>query len=156
MTQNWTETDSFTTFLRTAGPRLHRALEAAFGPSVGEEATAEALAFGWEHWARIGVMDNPAGYLYRVGRTRGRRSMRRAPVAFPAVEVDRVPWVEPALPGALSSLSERQRTVVVLIHSYQWSFREVAELLGLSRGAVQRHEQRGLAKLRSRLRGNGS
>jgi predicted RNA polymerase sigma factor len=55
----------FEPFARAARPRLVRAL----APVRGEEAAdgaAEALAYAWEHWDRVGAMGNPIGYLYRV------------------------------------------------------------------------------------------
>jgi RNA polymerase sigma factor (sigma-70 family) len=65
--------------------------------------------------------------------------------------VDREPWVEPELPAALSRLSEKQRVVVILIHCFEWTQAEVAELLGVSKSTVQNHLERGLAKLRHKL-----
>ena len=59
--------DSFTDFVRQVEPRLRHALCAAFGSDRGREATADALAFGWEHWDRIRTMENPAGYLFGCG-----------------------------------------------------------------------------------------
>ena len=41
------------------------------------KATAEALAWGWEHLDRLRTMENPAGYLYRVGYRRGIRQRRK-------------------------------------------------------------------------------
>ncbi len=144
------ETDTFTTFVESVEPRLRQALVASFGPDTGLEAVAEALAFGWERWDRISVMDNPAGYLYRVGVDRA-RSRLRAPVMMPPVVPDRLPWVEPALPGALGELSESQRTCVVLVHTYGHSLSEVAELLGVSKSTVQKHTERAIKRLRKAL-----
>jgi len=55
---------TFTDFYRDVEPRLRRALVAAFGVDIGAESAAEALAFVWENWERVGKMPNPAGYLY--------------------------------------------------------------------------------------------
>ena len=65
----------FSAFFALAEPRLRRAFVSAYGGERGREATAEALAWAWEHWSEVEAMDNPIGYLYRVGRsrTRGRR-----------------------------------------------------------------------------------
>lgn len=98
--------DSFTSFVQATERSLPQALTAAVGPGAGRGATAEALAYGWEHWDRVGKLDNPAGYLYRVGRNLAKRmgglEARLAPVAEQA-EV----WVEPGLPLALGRLSEK-------------------------------------------------
>ncbi len=143
--------ESFTSFVRDAEPKLRRALVAAVGAERGREATAEALAYGWEHWDRVGAMDNPAGYLYRVGRSKARRARPR-PVVFPSPPSHEMPLFEPRLAGALARLPERQRTAVMLVHGYGWTYDEVAEVLGVSsRGTVQRHAQRGLDKIRGSL-----
>jgi len=57
----------------------------------------------------------------------------------------------PGLPAALHRLSRAQRTVVVLLHCFDWSQAEVAELLGVARGSVQTHDERALGKLRRAL-----
>jgi hypothetical protein len=36
------------------------------------ELAGDALARAWSDWARIGAMDNPAGYLYRVAQSAAR------------------------------------------------------------------------------------
>lgn len=143
---------TFTEFARTVGPRLRQALIARFGPVRGVEATEEALVYGWRHWDRVRTMNNPARYLYRVGQTRGRHRGRghREPT-FPAVPSNYEPWVEPGLPAALRGLSEKQRTVVVLVHSFEWSQTEVAELLGIGKTTVQKHLERALTKLQEAL-----
>ena len=58
------------------------------------------------------------------------------------------PWVEPGLPRALNTLSERQRVAVVLVCGFGWQLREVADLLGVKTTTVQNHVERGLARLR--------
>ena len=131
-------------------PRLKAALVAAVGVDRAADATAEALAYGWEHWDALAGMENPAGYLYRVGVSRGRR-MRRMRVVFPPPPDGEMPWVEPGLPRALGRLSERQRVAVVLVHCLGWTQEEVAELLEISRGTVQTHLERGLHHLRASL-----
>ena len=145
-------TEAFTVFAKEDGERVRRALIATYGPELGAEATAEALAYGWEHWSRIESMDNPAGYLYRVGRTKARGRIRRRRTPLPAVEASvGEMWVEPGLPRSLGRLSARQRTSVVLVHGYGWSYQEVGEVLGIARSSVQQHVDRGLRHLREDL-----
>ena len=141
---------SFTDFVERFEAKLRQALTAAFGPELGREATADALAYGWEHWDRVDTTDNPAGYLYRVGYNRALRSKPKR-VRLPRVEVGRQPWIEPGLPNAFESLPEQQRIVVMLLHGYEWSMSEVAEQLGISKSTVQTHAERGLATLRRSL-----
>lgn len=150
MTVDAARVDGFTEFFRVVEPRLRRGLVAAHGLHQGQEATAAAMEYAWEQWDRVRGLENPAGYLYRVGCHAASRSQRDR-VVFPDVEQERCPWVEPGLPKALGRLSEQQRVVVVLLHCFEWSHAEVAELLGISRGSVQEHEERALRKLRRTL-----
>src|SRR5215831_14909171 len=120
--------EEFAAFMDDAEPRLRRALVAALGSQRGRDATAESLAWGWEHWTRVREMQNPAGYLYRVGRSRTRD--RRHPVVFERADSPE-PWVEPHLGSALAALSERQRLAVVLVHGYGWTLRDVSEVAGI-------------------------
>lgn len=144
------EVESFVEFAERASPRLKSALVAALGIDRAPDATAEALAYGWEHWDRVGSMDNPAGYLYRVGVSKGRRRRPFRPL-LPSPPNGEMPWVEPGLPKALSRLSEKQRVVVLLVHSFGWTQEEAAELLGISRATAQTHLERGMHRLRSSL-----
>jgi DNA-directed RNA polymerase specialized sigma24 family protein len=147
-----TMVDAFSAFVVEVEPRLRRALTATFGPDVGRDAAAEALAYAWTQWDRVADMHNPAGYLYRVGQDRGR--------AIPTpdylggwvdVSVSEMPWVEPQLPHELADLPEQQRVVFMLIHGYQWTFSEVAEFMDVTKSTVQTHEGRAMNRLRDRL-----
>jgi len=141
--------DGFDDFIRETEPRLRRALVAAYGPERGGEATAEALAYAWENWARVSHLANPAGYLFRVGQSRSRR--RRQPIVLPIASDIEMPDVEPRLPMALAALSEQQRVVTVLVLAYSWTHREVAAFLEVGVSTVQTHLERGLAKMRAVL-----
>ncbi len=134
-----------------AEERLSIALTAAYGPDLGDEATAEALAYLWEHRDRVMTMKNPIGYLYRVGQTRARRFFRSRRRVVPDPPKHLEPEVEPQLVPALRRLSACQRQVVVLVHGYDHTQQEVAELLGISRSSVQRHLERGLKALQASL-----
>ncbi len=68
----------FADFVKLHEPKLRIALMSAYGPERGRDATAEALAYGWEHWDRVRGMDEPVGYLCRVG-----QSKSGAPMASP-------------------------------------------------------------------------
>lgn len=134
--------------LGDAEPRLRRAFIAAFGVERAAEATAEALAWGWEHRHRLREMDNPVGYLYRVGQSRSRR--RRAAL-LPCPDTVGMPHIEPGLIDALKALPDRQRTAVWLVHACDWTQVEVGEALGISASAVSTHAARGMDSLRSAL-----
>ena len=153
MVAQQSKVDSFTEFVETYEARLRQALMAACGGERGRDAACDALSYGWEHWDRVRPMENPVGYLYKVGLDRNRREFRRKQVIFDQVDSARIPDVEPQLPEALVGLSERQRVVVVLVHGYSWTQAEVAQLLGLSRSAVRNHLERALASLRRTIGG---
>ncbi len=145
-----TTSEAFADFVREVEPKLLRALIVAVGREAGREATADSLVYAWTHWDRVSVMDNPAGYLYRVGRSCAKKYRSRV-VGLPVHASNPEPWIEPGLGEAINGLSERQRTAVLLIEGYGWTFQEVADLLGVSRSSVQRHVDRGMAKLRKAL-----
>ncbi|WP_062380259.1 sigma-70 family RNA polymerase sigma factor [Demequina pelophila] len=141
---------TFGDFHAVAEPRLRVAFGARYGDVDGRDATAEALAYAWEHWDRVRAMDNPVGYLFRVGESKTRRIRRRTPV-MAALPPEGLPEVEPGLPAALSRLPERQRMCVVLATGLGWTYREVGELLDVSPSTVETHVRRGLEALRRRL-----
>ena len=78
---------AFRQFVPMVEPQLRTALVGVYGPDRGVEATAEALAFAWEHWDRVKGLSNPAGYLYRVGQSRTRP--RKTRTLFYRPEVSR-------------------------------------------------------------------
>lgn len=146
------DVDSFTRFATANEAKLRQALTATCGSQMGREAAVEALAYGWEHWERLRKMDNPVGYLYVVGRNLSRRRGRSSP-RFIEVPWDTTPEIEPGLSSALAALSTRQRNAVILVHCFQWTLSEVAELMGISKTTVQNHLERGMASLRKQIGG---
>lgn len=142
------ERERFIAFVTDVEPRLRRALTALRGPLDGRDATAEALAWAWEHWTEVEAMDNPAGYLYRVGISRTRPRPR---ANLPGPLEQPVSGFEPCLGPALARLSDRQRSAVVLVHGCGWSYQEVADALGLTKSSVGTHVARALARLRLEL-----
>src|SRR3954451_8179576 len=144
--QGWgTEVERFVEDVR---PRLLRALAGAVGVGDAADATAAAIAYAFEHWDRISMMDNPAGYLFRVGQSSVRR--RRAPL-LPPPEAIGVPEIEPALVPALLALPDTQRTAVWLVHACGWRYAEVAEAMDTSVSVVGNHVSRALEALRNAL-----
>jgi RNA polymerase sigma-70 factor (ECF subfamily) len=137
----------FEELVRTVEPQLRAAFVALYGPEDGRDATAEALAHAWEHLDRVLAKDNPAGYLFRVGQSRSRRRKQGYLLAPPSEP----PMVEPKLARALERLTAHQRVVAVLHLGYRCSISDTAALLGVSRGAVQRHLDRARQKLRKEL-----
>jgi len=140
----------FTRFVKEVEPRLSYAFFAAYGPEVGADVTSDALVYGWEHWDRLRDMENPAGFLFRVGQSKA-RWYHKPRACFPSVVRSAIPDVEPKLPEALARLTRNQRIAVVLIHAMGWTEEEVAHLIGRSRSTVRTHLERGLGRLRDAL-----
>jgi DNA-directed RNA polymerase specialized sigma24 family protein len=147
-TMNSRDTSEFEAFVETMRPRLIHAFVAIRGVDGAADAAAEAIAYAFEHWPKVSTMENPAGYLYRVGQTRTRS--RRPPLLPPPVELG-VPDVEPGLVPALRALPDSQRTAVWLVHGCHWRYSEVAEAMGTSVSMVGTNVSRALASLRRQL-----
>jgi DNA-directed RNA polymerase specialized sigma24 family protein len=142
--------DGFEEFFETAEPKLRRAFTALYGPDLAVDATAEALTWAFEHWDRVRDLDNPFGYLYRVGQSRTRRLRRRARFAWETTAFE-LPDFEPALLPALAALTDRQRICVVLVHGYGWPHADVAALLEIRTSTIATHVDRALERLRAQL-----
>ena len=153
------EADDFEAFAIDGGERLRRVLVARLGVDVGNDVTNEALTYAWEHWDRMRTLDNPVGYLYRVAQSAARRHARwrRSTALLPAEERSTelgssLESVEPRLPTVLAALKPLQRTCIVLVHVYNWTYEETAGAIGISTGAVRNHLHRGLRRLRTELK----
>ena len=142
--------EAFSAFARDVEPKVRRALVAAFGPDIGTDAAAEAMAIAWERWSVVSTRPNPAGYLWGIGRNVARKRIGGHRL-FPSPDPQREPWIEPGLPAAVEELTEHQRVSVILIHGFQWTYREVADMLGVTTSTVQAHVERGMSKLRDAL-----
>ena len=145
------EAPAFEEFFVRVEPRLRAALTSRYGVDLGREATAEAMAWSFEHWDRVRMMEHPISYLYRVGQTRTRRLRRWWRPTLPGEPVSSMPDVDPRLAGALGELPERQRVAVLLVHGHDWSHGEVAALLGITTSTVATHVARALEHLRRSL-----
>jgi len=152
---------AFRSFLSDVGPRLERALIAAYGLEIGSEAYAEAVVVGWERWTELSSMENPAGYLFRVGQSRARPHLRwsarrdvfAASVSGPPV-VDSAtdPVVIDAI-TALGQLRREQRVAVLMVRAWGFTYAETAAVLDVSEAAVANHVRRGMALLRMKMGG---
>lgn len=144
--------EAYERFVGVEGLRLRRALVAHYGTEVGPEVTADALAWGWEHWTELEAMANPVGYLFRVGQSNARRHWRwRRRVCLPAEHAGERPQPEPALPAALAALPDAHRVAVLLVHGHGHSYEEAAALLDVPVSTLRNHLHRGMARLRDLL-----
>ncbi len=147
-----THEDDFEEFIGVARVRLRRAFVGAVGIDRAEDAVAEALGWAFEHRSELITMENPIGYLYRVGQSKTRRSK---PVTdrlrLVRIEASRIPEVEPGLVDALAALPESQRIAVWLAHGCAWTHSEIGDVLGIAASTVATHVRRGLDNLRREM-----
>ena len=142
--------EEFDRFVTRCGPDLRRVLVARYGIEIGIEAASDALAYAWERWERVSAMENPMGYLVRVGQSAARR-YRRRPVLMPDRRPDVESTFDPRLPRALEHLSPRQRSAVVMVCVHDWTYPAAAAALGVSESTLRNHVRRGLESLRREL-----
>ena len=140
----------FSTFVEETEPGLRHALIAELGYETGRDAAAQALLYGLEHWDRVSGVENPAGYLYRVGQRWGRRH-RRPLRRFGDIAGNDDRWIEPGLIRALEALPTQQRVAVVLRHGLDMGYRGIAELTESKEPAVRKKVERALVTLRKAL-----
>ena len=102
-------------------------------------------------------MDNPVGYLYRVGQSASRACTRPRPIPFERHQpiAGEVLVIGPELSAAINRLPVQQRTVVMLVHAFGWTQRDVAELLDISRSTVREHLDRAVTRLNHDLEVRG-
>ena len=109
---------------------LHAAQDAA------DEAFARALA----HWDRVGAMDSPTGWVYKVALNVIRRRGRRAAIEQRLLARQPAPTVVPAPAGeaweAVRGLPPRQRATVVLRYVADLTEAQVAVALGVGRSTI--------------------
>jgi RNA polymerase sigma-70 factor (sigma-E family) len=131
---------------------------------VAEEVVQDAFVAVHDRWGRLREPELALAYLRQAVVNRSRSALRhRAVVARHAA---RQP-TDPDLPGAdhaalatgrraavldaLRALPQRQREVLALRYYLELSEAEIADTLGISRGAVKSHASRGAATLRTLL-----
>jgi DNA-directed RNA polymerase specialized sigma24 family protein len=147
--------DGFESFYRAHVDRVYRALAVTLRrDDLAHEAVDEAMARAYAKWPVVGALDNPAGWVFRVGlnwaTSRWRKLRRESP---PPGEADH-PALDSTPVGALLVLAELplpQRAVVTCRILLDLSTAETAEALGLSEGTVKSRLSRGLATLRTQL-----
>ncbi|MBX6748265.1 MAG: RNA polymerase sigma factor [Micromonosporaceae bacterium] len=149
--------ESFEDFYRAQADRVYRALALTVGdPELARDATAEAMARAYARWSHVSRVDNPGGWVYRVGlnwaTSRWRRRRREHPLpadldpAAAPMDVDAV-----AALAALRRLDTRSRAVVVCRVLLDMSTAQTAAALDIAEGPVKSRLARALATLRASL-----
>ncbi|TBT87253.1 SigE family RNA polymerase sigma factor [Propioniciclava sinopodophylli] len=133
-----------------------------------DEIAQDAIVATYQRRARLGD-EVPVAYLRQcvvnacrsVQRHRSVQRRKLVPLFQERVEPERPDHVSERddertrMMAALRSLPQRQQEVLVLRFNGQLSEAEIADALGVSRGAVKSHAHRGLAALRARLDDEG-
>lgn len=136
------DTAGFDAWYREEHPRVLAALSVvARDPDLAQEVTAEAFARALQRWGRVGAMDSPGGWTYRVALNVLRRRARRA--ALERRLLSRVAPATIAVPAyavevwqVVTGLAPRMRTAVALRYLGGLTEAEVAEVMGIAPGTV--------------------
>jgi RNA polymerase sigma-70 factor (ECF subfamily) len=129
--------------------------------AVAEDLVQEALEQAWRNWERVGGYDKPGAWARRVianratdrRRRSGRehRALRRLTgLAGAPAEIELAPPVGPFW-EAVRGLPQRQAQVVALHYLEDRSVGDIADVLGISEGAVKSHLYRGRVALARKL-----
>jgi RNA polymerase sigma-70 factor (sigma-E family) len=129
--------------------------------SVADDLAADALTEVWQHWDRVAAAGDPAAYARGIVANLTRTWIRRQVRARRGLRLldssgdDQ--GSQPDVPAvldvrrALTKLPHRRRACVVLRYAFDLSEREVAEILGVSVGAVKSQTSRGARQLAALL-----
>ena len=130
--------------------------------AVAEEVTQDAFVALHGAWRRLADPDRALAYLRQSVVNGARSALRRREVAE-RLAPPGVPDAASAEHGALLALEHaevlaalrtlppRQREVLVLRYYVDLAEADIADALGISRGAVKSHASRGMAALRTAL-----
>lgn len=147
---------SFEAFYRVQADRVYRALAITLGDThLAREAADEGMARAFARWAEVRSLQNPGGWVYRVGLNwatswwRKRRREQPMPTGH-EVATDDDPQATSAL-AAVRELPAAPRAVVVCRVLLDLSTVETAELLGIPEGTVKSRLARALTALREAL-----
>jgi RNA polymerase sigma-70 factor (sigma-E family) len=130
--------------------------------AVAEEVVQDSFVAMHGAWRRLADPDRALAYLRQSVVNRSRSALRHRSVAerhAPAPAPDAASAEQGALialehaevMSALRRLPQRQREVLVLRYYADLSESDIADAIGISRGAVKSHASRGMAALRADL-----
>ncbi len=127
---------------------------------LAEEVVQDSFVAVHARWSRLRDPALGLAYLRQTVVNRSRSALRHRAVVDrhaatlrPAEAADPTPETDrrEAVLDALRSLPDRQREVLALRYYLDLSEAEIADTLGISRGAVKSHASRGAAALRALL-----
>jgi RNA polymerase sigma factor (sigma-70 family) len=135
---------SFESFFEAERDRLLRALRLLTGDRYDAEEIAQDSFFKvWQRWDKVGGMESPSGYLYRVALNRSRNRYRAAVrAAKRTIALPEPP--DPALTVVahdtfrrwLGDLTPRQRVAIVLTEFLAFDAADAAEMMQVKVGTL--------------------
>jgi RNA polymerase sigma-70 factor (ECF subfamily) len=153
--------EDFDAWYVDARSSLAPALSAWCGdPAIGADAIDEAFVRCFEHWAHVRSLTSPEGWVWRTAMNVVRRRVRRARMEERLLRrraAGADDWISGPtgadidLRRALLTLTERQRSAVVLFYIADLPASEVAEILGVATGTVGATLHQARALLNARL-----
>lgn len=162
---NVVEALGFEEFFHAEYPGLVRALYLLTGDRDEAEELAQAtMARVYERWDRVGVMESPAGYVYRAAVNLHRHRLRHLAVRARRLRVmtAHAESTQPAGPeagleiaDAIASLPSGQRQAFMLVEWLGMSSEEAARILRIAPASVRTRIHRARAALRKRLGDDG-
>jgi len=129
---------------------------------TAEEVVQDSFVAMHGGWQRLRDAEKALAYLRQSVVNRSRsvlrhrtvvdKNLQKAPPDMPSAEHGALVLLErSAVVAALHGLPERQRQAIVLRYYADLSEAEIADTMGISRGAVKSHTARGMTALRSAL-----
>jgi RNA polymerase sigma-70 factor (sigma-E family) len=129
---------------------------------TAEDVVQDSFPALHDGWQRLEDPDKALSYLRQAVANRSRsvlrhrtvvdRNLHEPPPDMPSAEYAALVLLErSAVVAALRKLPGRQREAIVLRYYAGLSEAEIAEAMGISRGAVKSHSARGMAALRTEL-----
>ncbi|GAA2638472.1 SigE family RNA polymerase sigma factor [Paractinoplanes durhamensis] len=122
---------------------------------AADDLAADAFVEVWRHWSRVSAADSPLAYARGIvanlarhwikKQSRERLGLRGLSLLRRTDESDTTAVLD--VRAALRRLPLRRRECVVLRYAFDVPEREVAEILGISVGAVKSQTSRGAAQL---------
>lgn len=148
---------SFEEFYEDTFRRLFTALCLVTGNRhEAEEVAQEAFVRVFERWDRVGVLEDPTGYLFRVSMNVFRSRFRRASLALrreillapPANDDLAAIETHDEIVRLLRGIDAKQRAAVVLTSILDYSAEEAGRMLGLRASSVRSLTTRARARMK--------
>ena len=152
-------TEIYTTYY---GPLVRLAVLLVRDEPTAEEVVQECFIAMHDGWHRLRERDKALSYLKQAVLNRSKSVLRhrsvvgrhtpKPPMDMPSCEQQVISLLErSAVITALRGLPDRQRQALVLRYYADMSEAQIAEMMGISKGAVKSHTARGMSSLRAVL-----